>query len=506
LASIQCCGTRDLAIASRRGGGAVFAWSDGLSRCDNYAGTFASFRIRLDAIAGIRCGKTLVSAISEAGPAEHAATNGIDANGETAMDLKLLQALATALFIGALVGTERTQHRKSDQGEFAGIRTFILFAQLGAVLGWLSLTMGSQALFATGLVCVTIVVAAAYVMHRRSEDSAGTTTEVSAVVVYVLGGLATTGHATLAVALGITTAALLATKEALHEGVRRINHTELLATLRLLFASFIVLPLLPRHAIDPLGAINPYKLWLLVILISALSMVGYIAVRALGATRGVLVTGFFGGLVSSTAATLTFARQSKELPAASHSFMAGTLISWTVMFLRVIVLVAVLRWSLLSKALVPLLALGAIGAGSCLMALRRAHDVTGATALLPREATFQNPFRLLSAIKFALVFATVLVAAKLTMRFAPGAGLYWLSGIAGSTDVDAIVLSISETARQDASMEVTLVRCILIAAVANTVVKFGLAAAFGTKHLTRLLLPATIAMVGLGVVLLPMIQ
>ncbi|HEY5961249.1 MAG TPA: MgtC/SapB family protein [Polyangiaceae bacterium] len=422
------------------------------------------------------------------------------------IDLKLLQALGTALFIGALVGTERTQHRKSEQGEFAGIRTFILFAQLGAVLGWLSQTAGSQVLFATGLVCVTVVVATAYVMHRRSEDSAGTTTEVSAVVVYVLGGLATTGHSTLAVALGIATAALLATKEALHEGVRRINHTELLATLRLLFASFIVLPLLPQHPIDPLGAINPYKLWLLVILISALSMVGYIAVRVLGATRGVLVTGFFGGIVSSTAATLTFARQSKELPAASHSFVAGTLIAWTVMFLRVIVLVAVLRWSLLPKAIVPLMALGLLGIGSCLLAARRSRDESGAVALLPREASFQNPFKLRSAMKFALVFAAVLLAAKLTMRFAPGAGMYWLSAVAGSTDVDAIVLSISETARNDASLDVTLVRCIVIAAVANTVVKFGLAAALGTKNLTRLLLPAAVAMVGLGLALLPTIH
>ena len=420
------------------------------------------------------------------------------------MDLELLQALGTALFIGALVGTERTKHQKGEG--FAGLRTFILFALLGAVLGWLSHTLNSQVLFATGLVCVTFVVAVAYVVQKRSpEESSGTTTEISAIVVYVLGGLSMTGHATLAVALGIATAALLATKEALHQGVQRINHVELLATLRLLFASFIVLPLLPGRPVDPFGAINPHKLWLLVILISALSMVGYIAVRVLGAARGVLVTGFFGGIVSSTAATLTFARQSRENASSDHALLAGTLISWTVMFLRVIVLVAVLRWSLLRMALGPLIGLSVLGAGLCAMALRRARGEYGAAAVLPREATFRNPFKLMSAIKFALVFAIVLLAAKLVSRFAPGAGMYWLSAVAGSTDVDAIVLSISEIGRGDTSMDIMLVRSILIASVANTIVKFGLAAFLGTKSLMRLLLPATVAIAAVGVALVAIV-
>ncbi len=416
------------------------------------------------------------------------------------MDLKLLQALGTALFIGALVGTERTKHQKNEG--FAGLRTFILFAELGAVLGWLSVTLRSQALFATGLVCVTLVVAVAYIVQKRTpEDSSGTTTEISAIVVYVLGGLSMTGYATLAVALGITTAALLATKETLHQGVKRINQVELLATLRLLFASFIVLPLLPARPIDPWGAINLHKLWLLVILISALSMVGYIAVRALGAARGVLVTGFFGGIVSSTAATLTFARQSRETPNSGYALVAGTLISWTVMFLRVIVLVAVLRWSLLRMVIVPLVLLSLIGGGLCFLALRRAHSEFGTTALLPREASFQNPFKLMSAVKFALVFATILLASKLVMRYAPGGGLYWLSAIAGSTDVDALVLSIAELGHNDLSMNVVLVRSILIASIANTIFKFGLAAFLGAKPLMRMLLPATAVIACVGLIL-----
>lgn len=326
-------------------------------------------------------------------------------------------------------------------------------------------------------------------------DSVGTTTEITAIVTYALGGLSTTGYSTVAVALGIATAALLATKETLHQGVRRINQVELLATLRLLFASFIVLPLLPRHPVDPWGAINPYQLWLLVILISALSMVGYVAVRVLGAARGVLVTGFFGGIVSSTAATLTFARQSRENPDSGAALVAGTLISWTVMFLRIAVLVAVLRWSLLRSVILPFVILGGLGSGFCFLALRRAHGEVGATAVLPQEASFRNPFRLLSAVKFAFVFAAILLAAKFVTRFAPAGGIYWLSAIAGTTDVDAIVLSLTDLGRNEGQSNLVLARAVLIAVVANTLGKFGLAAVLGAPQVRRLLVPATATMV-----------
>jgi len=423
------------------------------------------------------------------------------------MDFQLLQAFGTALFIGALIGIERTQHKQGEPAGFAGLRTFILFAELGALLAYLSNRWQSIVPFALGLVCVSIVVSAAYVMQRIArEDAVGMTTEVAAIVVYILGGLALMNQAILAVALTIVTAALLATKQALHDGVRRISHVELLAALRLLFASFIVLPILPRHPIDPWQALSPYKLWLLVILISALSMIGYVTVRVLGAARGIVVTGFFGGLVSSTAATLTFARQSRETDISSHALAAGTLISWTVMFLRVIVLVAVLRWSLLGRVLVPLLALALLGAILCGVAMIRTHRDVGHQPVLAREASFTNPFKLLSAIKFALVFAVVLLAAKGVNRYAPGAGMYWLSALAGSTDVDAIVLSISEIGKGDATVGLVLARSVLIACLANTVVKYGLVFALGTRAVARAMAAPTGVLVISGVLAVVLVR
>jgi uncharacterized membrane protein (DUF4010 family) len=417
------------------------------------------------------------------------------------VDLAQLEPFFIALFIGALVGVERTHHQLTQPTSLVGLRTFILFAEFGAIAAWLSRSMNSSAVFVGGLVCVTAVVIAAFVLQQRGRDeAAGVTTEMAAALVYVLGALAVYGPPLIAVALGIVTAGLLALKTTLHEAVEHVRREELLATLRLLFASFIVLPLLPNHPVDPWGALNPFKLWLLVILISGLSMVGYVAARLLGASQGTLLAGLFGGLVSSTAATLTFARQSREQPELSRALGTGTLLAWTVMFFRVIVLVGVLRWPLLSKAVLPIGALAVVGVGLAGLALREyiARPADGA----PREVELKNPFRLLPAMKFAAVFAVVLVASKLIQSYAPGEGLYWVSGVAGSTDVDAIVLSLTELhAKGEAATDV-VVRGLVIASLANTLAKLGLLAVFGTRQLAWRMVPATALLLAVGVAML----
>jgi uncharacterized membrane protein (DUF4010 family) len=411
------------------------------------------------------------------------------------MDLKLLQSLGTALFIGALVGIERLQHQQIEQSSFAGLRTFMLFAVLGALCGWLARGQGTLVPFEVGLACVAALVTAAYLVQRRvREDSAGITTEVAALVVYLLGGITLLGHATLAVALGIVTAALLALKKPLHDAVARISRQELLATLRLLFASFIVLPLLPNHTVDPWAALNVYKLWWLVILISTLSMIGYVTVRIWGTARGTLITGFFGGLVSSTAVTLTFARQSHDDASNDEAFGAGTLLAWTVMILRVVVLTALLGWPLITKLWLPLAALGLYNGALAFWYMRRA-SVKFSTHTLPQPVLLNNPFRLISAMKFALVFAVVLLASKLAQLYAPPSGLYGVSTLAGATDVDAVVLSIAELAHKPFADHRVLSRCIMLGVAANTLVKFGLASWLGNRALARVLFPATVGLV-----------
>jgi len=410
------------------------------------------------------------------------------------MDVKLLQALGTALFIGALVGIERLQHQQTEQSSFAGLRTFMLFAVFGALCGWVSREQGSLVTFEVGLSCMALLASAVYVVQRRvREESAGITTEVAALVVYMLGGITLLGHATFAVALAIVTAALLALKKPLHEAVARISRQELLATLRLLFASFIVLPLLPNRLVDPWAAINPYKLWWLVILISTLSMVGYVTVRIWGTARGTVITGFFGGMVSSTAVTLTFARQSHDDATNDDALGAGTLLAWAVMILRVIVLTSLLGWSLVSLLWLPLLGLGLFNGFMAFLYVRRASKLVASQNLV-QPVMLNNPFSLFSAIKFATVFAVVLLATKLAQRYLPTSGLYGVSALAGATDVDAVVLSVAELMQKHLGSTRVLARCVMLAVCANTIVKYSLARWLGNRRLGQILLPVTIGL------------
>src|SRR5215468_1072501 len=228
------------------------------------------------------------------------------------LELETVHNFGTALLIGALVGIER-EKRKSAEAEpgIGGLRTFILLALLGAIAGWLSEALHMPALFVAVVIVVSAAVLAGYVLAARADPEAlGITTESAAITVCLLGAMTTLGDRELAVALGVVTAAVLAYKQPLHGLVEKINWDDIFAGLRLLIATFIVLPLLPNHPVDPWGALNPYSLWLLVLLISSLSLIGYVGSRWLGADRGIVLTGLTGGLVSSTAVTLSFARQS----------------------------------------------------------------------------------------------------------------------------------------------------------------------------------------------------
>ena len=228
-------------------------------------------------------------------------------------DARPLADFTIALFIGALVGIEREKKQAEEQRGIGGLRTFLLFAEAGAVAAWLSLRLATPWIFVgVGMLVVATVIAGYWAWVRKHPDDIGLTTEMAAIVVYLLGGLTLAGDPGLAVALAIATSAILAFKQPLHGAVDRIGWDDIYAALKLLIATFIVLPVLPDRPLDPWGALNPYRMWWLVVLISGLSLVGYVATRWLGTGRGIPITGLFGGLVSSTAVTLTFARRSAE--------------------------------------------------------------------------------------------------------------------------------------------------------------------------------------------------
>jgi uncharacterized membrane protein (DUF4010 family) len=275
--------------------------------------------------------------------------------------------------------------------------------------------------------------------------------------------------------------------------VQRLDREDVYAGLRLLIATFIVLPLLTDEPIDPWGALRPRSLWMLVLLISSLSLVGYVATRLLGAHRGIPLTGLSGGLVSSTAVTLAFARQSRD-PAyagAGPALASGILLAWAVMFVRVVVEVLVVNPGLLGRVLVPFLAM-AVTATAAAWYLRRNASTGQRTAGVP----LTNPFSLRAAAKFAAFFAAVLLLVKVVQAYAPGGGLYFVAVLAGTTDVDAITLSMAQFARS--GNEQLAAQAITLATLSNTLVKIAMASVLGDPHLRRSVLAAGLLVLASG--------
>ena len=410
------------------------------------------------------------------------------------LDLAVIQNFAIAILIGALIGIER-EKRRDTEVTIGGIRTFILLAMLGAAGGFLSKQFGSIWPF---LVVVSLggltVVAGFLIDADERKGPIGLITELAAIVVIVLAGLATLGYPALAVSLGIVVAALLAYKQPLHGLIDKIGWDDIFAGLRLLIASFIILPLLPDRTVDPWQALNPRQLWLLVVLISGLSMVGYVATRWLGPGRGAVITGLAGGLVSSTAATLAFSRQSQEAGSAHavRLLAMGTLIAWTVMFARVLVISFAVNPALLQTLAVPMAIMGF----ACLLSVavlywryRQSQKGSKGAKNGSADIAISTPFSLTQAVKFALLFAVILLLVKIVGGLNRQEGLYIVAALAGLTDVDAITLSMSQYARGGAA-EVAVI-AIIIAALSNTVVKAGMAMSIGSAEYRRHMLLAT---------------
>ncbi len=409
------------------------------------------------------------------------------------IDTTVVQHFLIALAIGALVGVEREKQKNTkSQTTFGGIRTFILFAQAGAVAAWLSQNLNTPWIFIGALAAVAGAVITGYILESHANPGQlGLTTELAAITVYLLGGAVMYGFAAFAVPLAILTTAVLAFKQPLHGLVKNLGTEDIYAGLQLLIATFIVLPLLPDKTIDPWQALNPYELWLLVVLISGLSLVGYIAVRWLGSARGTAVTGIAGGLVSSTAVSLSFARQSKSTAARGASdsnLAAGVLLAWMVMFIRMIIIVSVINQELVARMLFPFASIALTCA--ILAGLYYRRGIAEQRPETQTRVALQNPFSLGAAVRFGLLFAVVLLIVRLTQVYLPAKGLYVVSALAGLTDVDAITLSMAKYADQSHDLGLAT-GAITIAAISNTFTKCAFAVFLGSPGMRRHLLAAT---------------
>jgi uncharacterized membrane protein (DUF4010 family) len=394
---------------------------------------------------------------------------------------------AAALGLGLVLGLERERAHEDDELSFGGIRTFALITLAGAVCGFLHLELGLSVLALAVFGAIASLVVVSYAVTAM-KGSVGMTTEVTALFAFVLGALCGFDQVGVASAAAVASLLLLTFKEYLHRLARRVEAADVYATLKFALISLIILPLLPNQTFGPapIDVINPYKIWLMVVLIAGLNFVGYLLVKVLGSEHGIGLTGVLGGLVSSTAVTLSFSQRSRKEPAQSQAFVLAIVIAWTIMFVRVVVMTGIISRPLAVSLAIPLGLMTLAGLAVCLVLFRRSRSRATGTV-----TTGANPFELGEAIKFGLLFGVVTVVAKAAQTYLGAAGLYLAGALAGLTDVDAIALSMANLAATSPESTVVAARTIVIAVLANTATKTAMGASMGTPALRRTLLATT---------------
>ena len=400
----------------------------------------------------------------------------------------LLLRLGMALAIGFLIGLERGWKERSEkEGQrTAGLRTFTLIALLGGLFGALTRDQNFLML-ASGFVVVSGSLAAFFWREGVSEDDFSATSLVAVMLTFMLGAFTVLGDPVVAAAAGVATAGLLATKVQLHGWLSRITWPEFRAGLILLAMTFIALPLLPHRAIDPYEAINPYELWLMTILIAAVSFAGYAAIRIVGSERGTVLAAAAGGLVASTAVTLTLARLARDNPTRVRLLGGSVILSGAIMLLRVLVVVAVINLAF-ALTLAPALVAGALA--MLLLAFWLIRWAPQDRKKSGADIKLKNPFDLVEVLRFGLILTVIMLLAVAARHFFGEAGLVGLAAISGLADVDAITLSMAKTAGADATAGPAL--AILTAVGVNTVAKTGYAAYVGGSRIGLIVMLGTV--------------
>jgi uncharacterized membrane protein (DUF4010 family) len=400
--------------------------------------------------------------------------------------------------IGFIIGLQREFAHMEKGGEiFAGERTLALMGLVGCAAAFVAdITALPWTFIAIILLTGAFITAGYFVSAWRG--SMGLTTEVASVIVLLSGALVYWGYLELAVALGVTTFVLLSIKLETDILVRRITREDVYATIKFAVISTVVLFVLPKEALGPppFDVLSPYRIWLMVVFISGISFLGYILIKIAGARQGIGITGFLGGLASSTAVTLSLSERSKAQVDLAKPFALAIIISWTMMFSRVLVEVGAINLELLKNVWIPLLAAGAVALAYSVYLYFSQRSIE------TEEVPLANPFELGPAIKFGLLYAGILLISRATQMYFGNTGILFSSVFSGLADVDAITLSIAQLSSGTGTLPVTTAsQGVILATMSNTVVKGGLVLFVGSKPLRRALLPGFLLILatGLGV-------
>ncbi len=414
----------------------------------------------------------------------------------------LLGRLTVALAIGLLLGLERGwEYRQLPEGgRIAGIRTFGVIGLLGGI----AVQLGGpyhELFLSAAILAVAFLMGIGYWRETMTSTDVSITTPIAALLAFALGAMAGLGHLTIASSAAVVVTTILGFRIELHTLVAHIEHEELTATMRLLLITVVVLPILPDRAVDPWNAINPYQIWWMVVLLAVLSYVGYFANKLLGERRGLLVTGLFGGMTSSTAVTVTLSPIARAGKEEGQVVASAILAASAIMFPRLLIIAAALTPDLALKV-VPAFA---VATAVTLVAAGWFAWRSSGTELDTKEHDLQthNPLDLGFALKFGSLLTVMMVASRLVESRLGNSGLFTFAAISGLADAAPITLSVSSMiAQHQVTLDAAMV-ALLIAAGVNTLVKPALMTFIaGLNAAMRVWIPLLVALAAAAAVAL----
>ena len=388
---------------------------------------------------------------------------------------ELFAELATSLLLGLLVGLQR-QRAESAVG---GIRTYPLIAAFGTLSGWLAVEHGGWVIAAGLIALAALLVVSNFMLARSGDTDSGQTSEVAALLLYGIGAYVVFGDTAVAVVLGGAIAVLLHYKDMLHAFAARIGERDVTAIMQFVLITLVILPVLPNQTYGPYAVLNPFQVWLMVVLIVGISLIGYVAYKFFGAKEGAVLGGVIGGLVSSTATTVSFARRTATTPSSSGLAALVIMIASGSVFARVIAEVGVVAPAHFRQIVPPLVAMLVVSVVITVFLYLHTRDHH---ARMPEHG---NPADLRTAMIFGGMYALIVFVVAATKAEFGEQGLYVVAVLSGLTDMDAITLSTSQLVNQGRLETETAWRMILVASLANLGFKGVLVATLGNRELFR---------------------
>lgn len=380
--------------------------------------------------------------------------------------------------IGLVIGLEREFSNVKKEEIFAGLRTMSIVVLIGFISAFLSFVLFSW-IFIMGLFGVILIVGISYWVSAKKGDI-GSTTEFATVLAYLLGGLTLIGYVEYSLAITVIILVLLSLKPKFKTIVGQITQDELYAFIRFVIIALLILPFLPNAFYGPFNVLNPREIGWIIVLTSGIGFVGYLLIKFLGSNRGLLFTGIFGGLVSSTIVSWIFSKKSKETPYFSNGFTLAIFASATVMIIRVLFWVYLFNKDMLFGLTLPLLVVLLSAIGVTIYFYKKHQIKQHTTEKLP----LGEPLNIRDAVFFGILYSAILLLVSYASSEYGDKGIYISSAISALTDIDAISISVSKLAG-DTIQFLTAQNAILLATLTNTIIKIGISLWFGSQQLKK---------------------